>query len=161
MAAAIINVETVLEAAKLGMNDNDSAGPFWIPNTKYQQIIAAAVCSTESTWTFQKYSATLYKVAAGLEGMALWFTSDTAPFGAGQDNVTYEVSCMGTIIITAGTCTATSFSVLACRVDYAKMMCDLNMYLAQHRALQIANNNNQVVGDTYRYFMDVADQWSH
>lgn len=160
MAAAVINVETILEAVKLGMNDN-TATPVWIPNAKYQQIIASAARTTESTWTFQKFSATLFKCSGDLGQGALWFTSETAPFGAGEDNVTYEVSCMGTIVITAGTCTATSFSVNACLIDYAKVMSNLNMYMAQHRALQLANSNNQDVGATYRYFMDVADQWEH
>jgi hypothetical protein len=160
MAAAVINVETILEAVKLGMNDNGT-NPLWIPNTKYQQIIASAAITTETTWTFQQYSSTLFMTGAELGGGALWFTSDTAPFGAGESDVTYEVSCMGSIVITAGTCTATSFSVKACRVDYADVMCRLNMYMAQHRALQMANSAGQDVGATYRYFMDVADQWRH
>jgi hypothetical protein len=153
--------ETVLQRVKLGVNDNGAA-PVWLTDVLYNTFIANAVVSENQPYRFTLYGTGLWKLDGDMWGgnpYVLHFATPAAPFTGNGTTATYNTSCWGSIMTTA-TDTTPYYEVTGCKVDYAAIMCELNMWLAQHRALQIASQNGQDVGVTAKYLIDTANRWA-
>lgn len=159
MAAAVYNVESLLDNVKLAVNDVAGA---WLSDAQYNSFIASQIVEDQGTRTFTK-RATGWFVCDGYDGLpyALLFASDTTPF-TGESDVTYEVNARGSIQISSGTTAVTSISVTAAVVDFAAVMYELFIWLAAHRAMDITRS---LGGDSYSVsgvraeLMRAAEHW--
>lgn len=154
--------ETVLQRVKLGVNDADSAGPHWLTDVEYNTFIVNAVVQTDAVHRFTLVGTGLWQLQGGIYGgnpYVIHFAAPTAPFTGAATTSTYNLSCWGTLTSSAAD-TSAYYNITGCLVDYAKVMSELNFWLAQHRALQIANSNNQDVGSTYQYLIKIAEYWA-
>jgi len=159
--AATLTVETVLQRVKLGVNDA-GATALWLTDAQYNTFIANAVVQSDSAHVFQLMGTGLWKLAGAEWGgnpYCLQFANSTAPITAAASTGTYNISCWGSIV-TAATDTTAAYSITGCVVDYAAVMSELNFWLAQHRALQLASNTGQDVGSTYAYLIKIAQYWA-
>jgi hypothetical protein len=151
--------ETVLQRVKLGVNDTGNA---WLTDIQYNTFIANAIVQNDSVHRFNLHGTGLWRLDGGIWGgnpYCLHFAAPTAPFTGAGTNATYNTSCWGSIIC-AQTDTSAYYDVTGCIVDYAAIMAELNFWLGQHRALQIATSAGQDVGSTARYLIDASNRWA-
>ena len=160
MAAAVYNVESLLDNVKLALNDIDGN---WITDAQYNAFIMCQIAQSASTITFEK-KAVGYYVADGYGGnpYALLFDSDTAPF-TGETDVEYDVDAKGTIHVTSGTHSTDTIDVSAAVVDFAALMYEILLWLANHRAMQIAQTfggDSITPGDVHDNIMSMASHYA-
>lgn len=152
--------ETALARVKLGVNDTGTTNA-WLSDAEYNSFIVNAIVQSDSAHRFTLVGTGQWQLQGGIWGgnpYVLSFASATAPFTGNGTNATYNLSCWGTLTTTA-TDTTSYYDITGCVVDYAKVMSELNFWLAQHRALQIASTTGQDIGATYQYLLKIAGQW--
>jgi hypothetical protein len=150
--------ETVLQRVKLGVNDTGNA---WLTDIQYNSFIINAIVQTDAVHRFTLYGTGLWRLDGGIWGgnpYVLQFAAPTAPFSGNGSTCTYNLSCWGTLTASA-TDTTAYYDITGCVVDYAAIMGELNFWLGQHRALQIATASGQDVGATAHYLIEASNRW--
>ncbi len=154
-----ITVDTVLKRVRLGVND---VGGKWLTDAQYNSFIFApcAVVQESSAHTFNLRDSGIWSLDGGEWAGNPYVLNipSSSPFTELSTSSTYEASCWGNIV-TAAVDTTASYSITASVIDYAYVMSELYFWLANHRSLEIASANGQMVGDTARYLIDRARDW--
>lgn len=161
MASPVYTVETALAVVKLGRND---AGGDWLTDAQYRSLIAANIVEPRAALTFDKLVTGYYVYNYGQHGgryTILLFEDDTTPF-AGEDDVEYEVSARGSIVVTTGTHSTNSISVTAAVIDYGKLMEDIYFTLSAQSSITIAQSFGNIgitPGVIARDLREIASHW--
>jgi hypothetical protein len=151
--------ETVLQRVKLGVNDTANA---WLTDIQYNTFIVNAIVQADAVHRFTLAGTGLWQLQGGIYGgnpYVIQFAAPTAPFTGAGTNCTYNLSCWGTLTASAAD-TSAYYDITGAIVDYAAIMAELNFWLAQHRALQIATSTGQDVGSTARYLIEASNRWA-
>ena len=160
--ANTVTVENLVDRVQLAVNDT-GASPHWITPALYDTFWINKIVQTEAVHQFQLYGTGLWRLTGDIWGgnpYCLQFASATAPITGAASTGTYNISTWGTMRLTGDTDTTAIYSVTGCIVDYAAIMSELFFWLAQHRALQMANSAGQDVGSTARYLIDASNRWA-
>ncbi len=164
MAAPVYSYVTALDEVRLALSMKGTDA--FITDAEIKRFIYENIHNTTTTWNFQAIiTGTLYKcMHDNAYGLYLWGSgTGGGPTFTGTNDCTYTVNARGSIEVTAGTETGTSFTVTGTAVDFPNCMVQILHWLATHRAQEISasvgggSTSSQGIHDQ---LLQMADYWT-
>jgi len=105
-----------------------------------------------------------------LKGTGVWAADKAQSYGAwiylprftGADDCVYRVNSRGSIKLTTGTDTTTSYNITGTYINFPAIMVDTCMWLATNRAQEISESSmagSMSSNQIHKQLLDMADTW--